>query len=203
MMCAGVMRILYLFKSEMSAWLTHLLRWFPGGCGCWLRYYYYRGRLAACGQGITIPEGCHIRNCKNIHLGDIVSLGLCSQIYAAGNGSEKIVIGNDVRLNSNVMINADQGGRIEIGNRCIIGPNVVLRTSDHIFSDRLIPIIEQGHEAGTIIIKDGVWIGANVSIIGGVTIGVGAVVGAGSVVTKNVDDYAIVAGVPAKLINKR
>lgn len=203
MMCAGVMRILYLIKSEMSAWLTHLLRWFPGGCGCRLRYYYYRNRLAGCGHETTIPEGCHIRDCKNIHLGNAISLGLYSQIYAAGNGSEKIVIGNDVRLNSNVMINADQGGRIEIGHRCIIGPNVVLRTSNHIFSDRRIPIIEQGHEAGTIIIKDDVWIGANVSIIGGVTIGVGAVVGAGSVVTKNVDDYAIVAGVPAKLINKR
>ena len=202
-MYAGVMRILYLFKSEMSAWLTHLLRWVPGGCGCRLRYYYYRKLLADCGQNVTILEGCYIKDRKNIILGDGVGLGLYSQIYAAGKGNERIVIGNNVKLNSNVMINADQEGCIEIGNNCIIGPNVVLRTSNHIFSDRNIPTIEQGHKPGTIIVKEDVWIGANVSIVGSVIIGKGAVVGAGAVVIRNVDDYAIVAGVPAKQIGTR
>jgi maltose O-acetyltransferase len=65
-------------------------------------------------------------------------------------------------------------------------------------------MVEQGYE-GTrpIVIEDDVWIGARVTILGGVNIGTGAVIGAGSVVTKNVPPYAIVAGNPAKLIRYR
>ena len=101
------------------------------------------------------------------------------------------------------MINADCGGFIEIGDNCLIGPNVVLRTSNHVFSDRNVPIREQGHIPGRIIIRDDVWIGANVVLLPDVSVGRGAIIGAGSVVTKNVDDYAIVAGVPAKQIGSR
>jgi len=108
-----------------------------------------------------------------------------------------------VYLNSNVMINADFEGHIEIGCNCIIGPNVVFRTSDHKFTGREIPMREQGHKPGTIMMQDNVWIGANVSIIGSVRIGEGAIVGAGAVVTDNVDDFAIVADVPAKQIGSR
>lgn len=144
-----------------------------------------------------------MRDCKNIVLGSSIGLGLYSQIYAAGKGKERIIIGDKVYLNSNVMINADQEGRIEIGRNCIIGPNVVFRTSDHIFSSRAIPIREQGHNPGTIIVKDDVWIGANVSVLGNVTIGKGAIVAAGAVIIKDVEEFTIVAGVPAREIGKR
>ncbi len=71
------------------------------------------------------------------------------------------------------------------------------------FPNREIPIKGQGCKAGRIVVKEDVWIGANVSIIGSVTIGKGAIIGAESVVTKEIDDFAIVACVPVKQIETR
>jgi len=61
----------------------------------------------------------------------------------------------------------------------------------------------QSHQPGTIRILDDVWLGANVTVVGNVSIAQGAIVGAGSVVTRDVGTFEIVAGVPAKLIRKR
>jgi acetyltransferase-like isoleucine patch superfamily enzyme len=188
---------------EIQSWGLHILRWLPGGIGSRLRYYYYRRILSDCGERVSFPIAVFMRECRNISIGTDVGLGLFSQLYAAGGGAERIRIGNHVSLNSNVMLNADLGGSITIGNDCIIGPNVVFRTSDHDFSRRDIPIKDQGHIAGIITVKNNVWIGANVSVIGTVTIGEGAVIGAGSVVNRDIEDYAIAAGVPARKISSR
>lgn len=191
------------WKTEINEWLTAFLRWIPGAMGVGLRGFYYRRLFASCGKTLKITMGCYIRNYNNIILGSNVGLGLNCQLYTGGDGSERIAIGSNVNLNSNVMINADCGGYIEIGDNCLIGPNVVLRASNHKFSNKEIAIREQGHNPGTIIVKDDVWIGGNVVVLNGVTIGKGAVVAAGAVVTKNVDAYAIVGGVPAKQIGSR
>ena len=103
-------------------------------------------------------------------------------------------------MNNNVMINARGKGGITIGDNVLIGPNVVLRSNNHMFQDVLIPIREQGMTQGEIVVGDDVWIASNAVILAGVKIGRGAVVAAGGVVTKDVPDYAVVGGVPAKLI---
>ncbi|MEN6463860.1 MAG: acyltransferase [Syntrophaceae bacterium] len=136
-------------------------------------------------------------------MGSNINIGILSQIYASGGGLENIVIKNNVSLNSNVMINADHGGYIEIGENCIIGPNVVIRTSNHEFSSKDEPIRNQGHRPGKIILQENTWIGANCTIIGNVTIGKGTVIGAGSVVNKDIESFVIAAGVPARVIGKR
>jgi galactoside O-acetyltransferase len=115
----------------------------------------------------------------------------------------EIEIGARVSLNANVYINACVGGRVIIGNDVLIAPNVVMRTSDHATSDTSRLIIEQGHIPAEIIIEDGVWLGSNVTVLGGTRIGRGAVVGAGGVVTHDVEAYSIVGGVPARLIKMR
>ena len=190
-------------SSEIDEWIAHMIRWFPGACGSRLRHYYYKSRLAGCGRNVSFSLGIHIRDCKNIRLGNNVGIGMYCQIYASGAGNEGIIIRDCVYLNSNVMINADFDGHIEIGNNCIIGPNAVFRTSNHRFSGREIPTRKQGHQPGTIILSDDVWLGSNVSIIGNVRIGTGAIVGAGAVVTGNVADFSIMGGVPAKQIGIR
>ena len=81
--------------------------------------------------------------------------------------------------------------------------NNVIRSSNHKFSNKKIPIIEQGHSHGKITIENNVWIGANCVILKNTIIGSGSIVGAGSVVTKNVEKETIVGGVPAKLIKRR
>ena len=111
--------------------------------------------------------------------------------------------GFNASINSNVMINARGLGEIKIGENVLIGPNVVLRSNNHNFSEISQPISKQGMKGGKIIIDNDVWIGSNVVILPNINIGRGSIIGAGAVVTSNVQSYSIVGGVPAKEIGKR
>jgi galactoside O-acetyltransferase len=152
------------------------------------------------GELIHIPEGCTILAPENITFGANVGIGTYSFFTAAGG---RISIGNNTGFNRNVHINAAVCGEIAIGNDCLIGPNVVMRTADHRFDDITKPIRSQGHICNNIHIEDDVWIGANAVIVGGVSIGKGAVIGAGSVVTKDIPPFAVAVGVPARVIKYR
>ncbi|WP_351011760.1 acyltransferase [Shewanella sp. S1-58-MNA-CIBAN-0166] len=92
---------------------------------------------------------------------------------------------------------------VEIGENVLMGPDVKIYTKNHIISNRDIPINQQGESFNKVIIEDDVWIGANVIILPGVKIGKGAVIGAGSIVTKSVDEYKIVCGNPAVIKSTR
>lgn len=110
--------------------------------------------------------------------------------------------GKNIRVGENVFINAgccfqDQG-RIQIGNNVLIGHQVVLATINH----NLAPDKRGEHELAPIIIGNNVWIGAHATICQGVNIGDGAVVAAGAVVTRDVEPYTVVGGIPAHLIKK-
>ncbi len=91
-------------------------------------------------------------------------------------------------------------GNLIVGDRVAIGPNVTLLTSSDPNYSHIRPYVKT--HRGRVRIEDDVWLGACSVIMPDITIGKGAVVGAGSVVTKNVDPYYIVAGVPAKIIRK-
>jgi maltose O-acetyltransferase len=113
-------------------------------------------------------------------------------------GDSKIVIDDDFYLN----VACHFLGEIYIGKHVMIGPKTIIWGRDHgMAMDK--PMKHQPHTREKIIIKDDVWIGANAIILKGVTIGTGAVVAAGAVVTKDVPDYAIVGGNPAKIIKYR
>ena len=94
---------------------------------------------------------------------------------------------------------------IQIGNDVLIGPNCNIVPVNHNIRDRNIPIRLQGYpeSKGGIVIEDDVWLGASVTILDGVKIGKGAVIGAGSVVTKNIEPYSINFGVPSKKVGFR
>lgn len=96
------------------------------------------------------------------------------------------------------------GGQICIGSNSFISQNVSIVASNHNIK-KDVPIAYQGWSKSNnyVIINDDVWIGANSVILPGVTIGIGAVIGAGSVVTKDVPEYSVVAGNPAKIIKFR
>ena len=127
----------------------------------------------------------------------------CSLFAQYKPGDAKIIIGNNVSLNFNVMINADGGGRIIIGNDVMIGPYTVMRAANHRLDDIEKSMIKQGHVPGKITIKDDVWLGAHVTILPNVTIGESTVIGAGSVVTSDIPPFSIAVGAPAKVIKKR
>ena len=90
-----------------------------------------------------------------------------------------------------------------IGNNVIMGPDVKIFTKNHKFDSITIPIQFQGHTEEKVTIGNDVWLGANVIITPGVNIGNHVIVAAGSVVTKDIPDYAIVGGIPAKIIKMR
>jgi acetyltransferase-like isoleucine patch superfamily enzyme len=95
------------------------------------------------------------------------------------------------------------GGILSIGSFVRIGPNVCIASSNHVFERLDLPIAKQGMRGLGIHIGDDVWIGAGAILLDGISVGTGSVIGAGSVVTKNVAEYSVVAGVPATLIRLR
>lgn len=192
------------FVTEFQSYCSSFITWMPGTIGTTLRYSIYKNKFAACGENIHVAIGCTIRGFENIVLGNNVGIGLYSQIYAGlSKGDARIAIGNNVSFNSNVMINADINGEIIIEKNVIVGPNVVMRASNHDYQRTDIPIRSQGHVSGIIVVREDVWIGANAVILPDVTIGRGAIIAAGAVVTNDVNDYEIVGGVPAKRIGSR
>lgn len=91
-----------------------------------------------------------------------------------------------------------------IGRDVMMGPDVVIFTTDHIFSDTSRPMMDQGMAAAKpVTIGDDVWIGQRALILPGVSIGTGAIVAAGAVVTRDVPPFAVVAGNPARIIKDR
>jgi acetyltransferase-like isoleucine patch superfamily enzyme len=94
--------------------------------------------------------------------------------------------------------------RVRIGNYTILGPYVMITGDDHIFNCVGVPIYFSGRpKLRETIIADDVWVGARAIILTGTAIGRGAIVAAGSVITKTVNPYEIVAGVPARKIRDR
>lgn len=122
------------------------------------------------------------------------NIGTGSYVTAPLNGAaiDKMKIGSNVFINSNLLAMA-RGG-ITIEDDVQIAGNVSLLTNNHDPYDRMILPCKP------ILIKKGAWIGANVVVLRGISIGEHAIVGAGSVVTKDVPDYAVVVGNPAKVV---
>lgn len=143
-----------------------------------LRGWHYRNLVARAGEHLRVATNVKIANPKNVSIGDDCYLGDGVQLYA---WNEKISIGNHV----------------------LIAAGAKMITRKHGFADIQAPISEQGYTNAPITIEDDVWIGFQAIILAGVTIGKGSIIGAGAVVTKNVEPYSIVGGVPAKLIRKR
>lgn len=115
--------------------------------------------------------------------------------------SGKIVIGHHVSVQHGCILYGHNG--LGIGSFVSIAAYTVIIPANHNFRDLSRPIQHQGTSGKGILIGDDVWIGAGCKILDNVMIGKGCVVGAGSVVTKSIPDYSIVAGVPAKVIKMR
>lgn len=134
------------------------------------------------GKGSEFRVGAYAINTNKIVIGDFVTIRPETMLFATSDQEEEQIIIEDYAL---------------------IGSGVHVYVSNHNFNNTNKPIYFQGHGAASKVhIKTGCWIGANVIILPGVTVGVNSVVGAGSVVTKDVPDNCVFAGSPARLIKE-
>ena len=195
------MYYLKIVPREIKLWLEFLIRNIPGQIGYFIRSFYFKKRLRKSFLNNKIETGIRVEYPKNLELGSNSYFGFDCKIYASE--FSKVKIGSNCSFNSNVMINARGKGSIIIGDNVLIAPNVVLRSSDHSFDDLEKTINKQGMKDGTIVIKNNVWIGSNSVILKNITIGEGSVIAAGAVVTRDIEPYTVVGGVPAKIIKKR
>ena len=163
---------------EILSWLDFIIAYIPGRIGIRIRRVAFKIKVNKSGKNVNISTGVQII------------------------GGSNIQTGSNIGINSNSVIGAHHG-KITLGSRVIIGQNVVVRASDHKSESIEIPIIEQGQTGGEIIIGNDCWIGANAVITRNVKIGDHSIVAAGAVVTKDVDPFSIMAGVPARLVKKR
>lgn len=138
-----------------------------------LRRLYLRAWLAGIGPGTCVQRGCRFLN------------------------GRKVSLGSRVVINFGCLLDG-RHYRIEVGDDASIGPEAALLTLGH---DPDAP--DFATRGGPIVIGARAWIGFRAIVLPNVTIGEGAVVGAGAVVTKDVEPYAIVAGAPARVIGRR
>ncbi len=117
---------------------------------------------------------------------------------AINNGVGSVIIGDRTKIGlSNTII-----GPVTIGNDIRLAQNITLSGLNHTYEDVSRPIHEQGVSTAPIVIEDETWIGANVVILAGVTIGKHSIVAAGSIVTKNIPPYSVAVGNPARIIKQ-
>jgi len=123
---------------------------------------------------------------------------------------ERVVVspsGGHIEIGENSLLNISVTllghGSITLGSDVLVGPQTTIVAANHTYEDPDTRIVQQEITREGIEIRDDVWIGANCTVLDGVTIGEGAVVAAGSVVTDSVPPYTVVAGAPAEVVSER
>lgn len=170
-------RIISFLPKSFRKFLFELFRYKNGYSGLLIRYLLFASLARKCGDNVTIHQGCFFFNIDKIEVGDNVAFN--QMCYIQGSGG--ILIGNNVGF----------------------AHGVTIESESHNFDNLKEFIANQGLSLKKTIIDDDVWVGAKASILYGNHLKKGSIVGANSVVTKDVDVNAIVGGIPAQLIRYR
>jgi acetyltransferase-like isoleucine patch superfamily enzyme len=219
----GTEKIGDLVKYEL---ILSLFGSFPGAVGLFLRKFFFKFLFKKVGNNVIFGKNITIRHSTRISLGDSVIIEDNAVLDAKGFGHSQIVINEEVTISRNAIIRTkgsllNIGSHSNIGANCIIasnqnspvsiGENVLVAAYCYIIGggnysyDKLdVPIMDQGMiSKGGIVIEDNVWLGAGVKILDGVRIGTGSIIGTGSVVTRDIPEFSVAFGFPAKVVKKR
>jgi acetyltransferase-like isoleucine patch superfamily enzyme len=196
----------------------------PGAAGFAARRVCYRPLLGSQGRGTIFGRNLTLRHPKKIALGSNVVLDDNVVLDAKGSENHGIVLEDNVLVSRNSIVSCKEGdvrigpsakiginclihseSRVEIGAGALVSAYCyILAGGNHRFDRMDLPISEQeSYLKGGVAIGEEAWLGARVTVLDGVTIGRGAVIGAGAVVRESVPDFAIAAGVPARIIGMR
>nr|WP_296074086.1 acyltransferase [uncultured Ruminococcus sp.] len=190
--------------------------------GIWKRIFLKKtSGLFLVGKKVQVKHGRHITCGKNVKFEDYSEIhGLCSEGLNFG---DNVTIGREVMIRPSSYYGKDLGvgltmgnnssigphgyigcsGRITIGNNVMFGPKCSLFAENHNFSSTNSTIKSQGVSQKGIIVEDDCWIGSNVVILDGVTIGKGSVIGAGTLVSKSIPACSIIVDKRDKLVRNR
>lgn len=218
----GDSRLGFTIKYEL---VTGLFGSFPGAMGLWFRSRFYWRILKQMGRGVVIGRGTIFHYPLGINLGDRVAIAYDCLFDARGNSNRGITIGDDVIIGRNSSLickegNIQVGNNVGIGANCTlsavagntidIGENVLIAPYGYLggisYHTEAIgtPIVSQGVDPkGGIQVGKNTWLGANVTILDGVSVGSDSIVAAGAVVTKDIPAYGIAMGIPAKVVRYR
>ncbi len=156
-------------------------------------------QIATLGEGCVIEDGVLVFHPEHVHLGRNVYVG--HQTILKGYYKHALRIGDETWIGQQCFLHA--AGGITIGARVGIGPGVRILTSTHAEAGRDTPILFSPIDFAPVVIEDDADLGVGTIVLPGVTIGRGAQLGAGAVVTADVPAYAVAAGVPARVIRMR
>jgi acetyltransferase-like isoleucine patch superfamily enzyme len=194
----------------------------PGALGLLLRSKLYPLLLGRVGRNVTFGVNVVLRHPHKIRLGDnvVVDDGCC--LDAKGTDNRGIDIGTGVFIgrgtilsckngdilvddHANIGFNCEifSGGRVRLGKHALVAAYTYLVGGDHTYDRTDLPVLHQSRVARGIEVADNVWLGAHVVVADGVTIGRDAIVGAGSVVRKEIPPFTVAAGVPARVVRDR
>lgn len=207
-----------LLKYELiTAW-----SYVPGALGLFLRSKLYPLLLGACGRGVVFGTGVVLRHPHKIRIGDNVVIDDHCVLDAKGSSNEGITIGSGVFIGRNTILSCkngdivlgDQanlgfnceifsGARVEVGPRVMFAAYTYVIGGGHAYDRVDVAPLEQARTAIGVSIGEGAWLGAGVKVLDGTRIGAGAIIGAGAVVTKDIPDNVIAAGVPAEVRRTR
>jgi len=165
-----------------------------------LRYFYWLRRFFAFGKGSVIDSPSYIYGGSSIDIGENVNVWRFGRIEAFSSDSSdkkiKLTIGDGTKIHPFVHIGAALS--VEIGQGCLIASNVFISDHDHDFDMQFEPPWNTGKlEASPVCIGDYVWLGEKVMVLKGVNIGEKSIIGAGSIVTRDIPPYSVAVGVPA------
>jgi acetyltransferase-like isoleucine patch superfamily enzyme len=166
----------------------------------------YRRFLGSIGPGALISRADRLRNPHHIHLGPKVAVAHGARFDITHDDSGQpydgeIHIGEGTIIEPRVHIAA--ATRLTIGRHVLFASNVFVTDHDHGFLNPHLPVSQQPLIVAPTRIEDWSWLGENVVVLKSVTIGRGAVIGANSVVTRDIPPFAIAAGAPARVIKMR
>lgn len=161
--------------------------------------------LHSCGTNNKINRNCTIDNPERIDIGSKVILGKGTFLhpstkYAGKKLNSFISIGDGVHMTCDAKILC--AGHITIEDYVLLGPDVFIIDHSHGIDPTKKTYSGQPLEIKDVLIKTGAWLGAKTIVLPGITIGAHSIIGAGSVVTKDIPDYCIAVGNPAKVIKK-